>query len=150
MNQVTKNQLASCVLSVLLFCHRIHAHAQFQPPYDISAHAQYATTTFGWVLKRHVIRTLSNMSGIGQCFIQCSFTDCCYSLNFYPYVSVCELNHATNASHPRDKRRQTGGKMFLDARVHPGHLVPNLFISSLVKIWKITSVLVSGKPLLSR
>ena len=36
-----------------------------------------------------------------------------------------------------DKRQQTGGKMLQDARVHPGHLVHNFFISSLVKIRKI-------------
>ncbi|XP_031554437.1 retinoschisin-like [Actinia tenebrosa] len=90
-------------------------YAQFSPPYDIPAHVHFDSfnTAFGWVLKRHVIKTLSNIVGIGQCMMQCSLYDDCYSLNFYPNVGVCELNSATHASHPGDYVPSDNGSFLL-------------------------------------
>ena len=109
---MTANKLTSCILLLLIFCRRIQVRAQFEPPYVMPAHAQFGSV-FGWVLKRHVIKTFSKVVGVGRCIKECSRDDYCYSLNFYPDVGVCELNSATHTSHPGHYVQSRNGSFLL-------------------------------------
>jgi hypothetical protein len=106
----------NCLICVMLISWQsTHTHAQLAYQYVIPAHAQFDSSfsVFGWVLKRHVIKTLSNCVGVGQCMMECSANDYCYSLNFYPNNGLCELNSATHLSHPGDYVQSVHGNFLL-------------------------------------
>ena len=69
--------------------------------YPLDAKLDMSSTLSDWILQGHVIHTF-NFTTLFGCFLKCSDTYNCYSLNFYPATGLCELNNATNSSHPHD------------------------------------------------
>ena len=58
-------------------------------------------SVWGRYLKDHVILS-ENVKKIGMCYIQCSMTQHCKSINFHFGDLLCELNDADRYTHPWD------------------------------------------------
>lgn len=63
--------------------------------------------------KTHVIATFQSITQHSQCMMKCESRIDCYSINFYPRTEVCELNNATNLSHPEGFGEDPAGGTFL-------------------------------------